>query len=55
MEVSVDNSDDSSYYKDDKPIEIDKEFIDNTFEEDINFYRTKDSKNHVLFVQKLVN
>ena len=53
--MSVDNSDDSSYYKDDKPIEIDKEFIDNTFEEDINFYRTIDSKNHVLFVQKLVN
>ena len=45
VEVSGDDSDDSSDYKDDKPIEIDKEFIDdNTFEEDVNFYRTIDSK-----------
>ena len=45
VKVSGDNSDDSSDYEDDKPIEIDKEFIDdNTFKEDANFYRTIDSK-----------
>ena len=43
--MSGDDSDDSSDYEDNKPIEIDKEFIDdNTFEEDVNFYRTIDSK-----------
>ena len=45
MEVFGDNNDDSSDYNDDKPIEIDKEFIDdNTFEEVANFYRTIDNK-----------
>ena len=42
MEVS---GDDSTDYENDKPIKIDKEFIDdNTFEEDVIFYRTIDSK-----------
>ena len=45
VQVSGDDNDDSSDYEDDKPIEIDKEFIDNnTFEEDVNFYRTIYSK-----------
>ena len=35
----------SRNYEDCKPVETDKEFIDhNTFEEDVNFYRTIDCK-----------
>ena len=46
----------SRNYEDSKPMEIDKEFIDNnTFEEDVNFYRTIDCKKSRLTVHKLVN